>query len=65
VWTLGAVPAVIPTTICPQPRTSSNAAAAGSFAMSDEVPFYAPNRPPPGPRLPNAGEEIWRLRLEA
>jgi hypothetical protein len=30
--------------------------------MSDELPFYAPNRGPRPPRQPNPGEEVWRLR---
>jgi len=29
--------------------------------MSDEVPFYSPNRGPASPRQPKPGEEVWRL----
>ena len=27
--------------------------------MSDDAPFYSPNRPPPAPRQPKPGEEVW------
>jgi hypothetical protein len=30
--------------------------------MSDELPFYAPNKPPAPARQPQPGEEVWRLR---
>ena len=30
--------------------------------MSDDAPFYSPNRPPPAPRQPKPGEEVWRLQ---
>jgi hypothetical protein len=30
--------------------------------MSDDhPPFYSPNRPPPTPRQPKPGEQVWRL----
>ena len=30
--------------------------------MSDEKPFYSPDRGPEPPRQPRSGEEVWRLR---
>jgi hypothetical protein len=30
--------------------------------MADEKPFYSPNRPPPAPRQPRPGEQVWQLR---
>lgn len=32
--------------------------------MSDEQPFYAPDRKPAAPRTAKPGLEIWRLRLD-
>jgi hypothetical protein len=31
-------------------------------AMTDDPPFYSPNRRPAPPREPQPGEEVWRLR---
>jgi len=28
----------------------------------DDPPFFSPNRPPPAPRPPKPGEEVWQLR---
>ena len=33
-----------------------------SSAMADD-PFYAPNRKPPPPRVPWAGEPLWSVRV--
>jgi hypothetical protein len=30
--------------------------------MSDEPPFYAPNRTPPAPRQPHPGEHLWTIQ---
>jgi hypothetical protein len=30
--------------------------------MSDELPFYAPNKPPVPGRTLQSGEEVWRLQ---
>jgi hypothetical protein len=30
--------------------------------MSDDAPFYSPNRPPPAPPQPKPGEEVWRVQ---
>ena len=30
--------------------------------MEDDPPFYSPNQPPPAPRQPKPGEEVWRLQ---
>jgi hypothetical protein len=32
--------------------------------MSDELPFYAPNKPPAPARTPKPGLEVWRLRKD-
>ena len=37
---------------------------AGSTVMSDEQPFYAPDKRPAPARTPKPGEQIWRLRKD-
>lgn len=44
-------------------RPSDAIGKARTFApMSDEKPFYSPDREPRPPRQPQPGEQVWRLR---
>lgn len=32
--------------------------------VTDDAPFYAPNRKPPAPRQPTPGVKVWELRKD-